>query len=411
MESTLSGPVFLRNKIQNYDWGTRNEDAYIPRLLDMEPVKDLPYAELWMGIHPNAPSEALFNDVYLGLDELIRQFPEKILGVSNSRTFQNKLPFLFKVLSAGEALSIQAHPSKSQAAWLHSQDAAHYPDINHKPEIAIALNELTALVGFKAYPELQSIFHRYPELKEFSASEVINNFCQSRFTDSLRRIQVWKSVFSSLMMRAANETERLESALRNLEQRLLKTDSDLRSEHEKLFLQLRPKYGADIGLFTLFFLEIAHLKSGDALFIDAGVPHAYLHGNIIECMANSDNVVRAGLTPKFKDLEALTEILDYNHHEMTRIGSHSNYGEMEYRAPAEEFLVKRWQIAHGETRLIRMHNAVQVLILMNGLAEIETMAGKWLIRKGQSALLPACLVQYSITADTETDIFAATIPQ
>ena len=143
-------PFRLLNKIQHYAWGARNEQAFIAKLLQLEVEKDKPYAELWMGTHPNAPSAVEINDQEkIPLDRFIKQFPKEVLGQKVIERFGVQLPFLFKVLSAGEALSIQAHPNKEQAAMLHQRDPEHYPDDNHKPEIAIALDQLTALVGFR----------------------------------------------------------------------------------------------------------------------------------------------------------------------------------------------------------------------------------------------------------------------
>ena len=144
----------MKNKIQHYALGGKGESAYIPRLIGIIPERDKPYAELWMGVHPNAPSYVEIDHSFILLDQLIRENPEEMLGKSVSNTYSNSLPFLLKVLSAEEALSIQVHPTKEQAKILHQKDSKFYPDDNHKPEIAIALDSHLAIVGFKPYPEL-----------------------------------------------------------------------------------------------------------------------------------------------------------------------------------------------------------------------------------------------------------------
>ena len=169
-------PYLLENKIQQYAWGARGKKAFIPQLLGMETKLNEPYAELWIGIHPNAPSEIKMGDSLFSLTEFIQNHPVEILGQSVSSAFSGTLPFLLKVLSAGEALSIQAHPSKEQARHLHAQDPEHYPDDNHKPEIAIALDSLTALAGFKRFIELQQTLLTYPELSEFIDIDVVSTF-------------------------------------------------------------------------------------------------------------------------------------------------------------------------------------------------------------------------------------------
>ena len=161
-------PYILKNTIQHYTWGTKNNNAFIPRLLDLD-IKnepDKPYAELWIGIHPKAPSLVEYNQDAIPLNQLISKYPKEILGSNCADKFDNQLPFLLKVLSAGEALSIQAHPNKGQAEMLHAKDQKNYPDKNHKPEIAIALDSLTALVGFRAYEEWVEVLHEYPEMKQ-----------------------------------------------------------------------------------------------------------------------------------------------------------------------------------------------------------------------------------------------------
>jgi mannose-6-phosphate isomerase len=141
----------MQNPIQNYDWGTRNKEAYIPQLLGIDAKPDTPYGELWLGAHPKAPSMVWVDGELTPLDQWISAHPIEVLGKAVARKFNGQLPFLLKVLSAGEALSIQAHPNKAQAKILHATDPLHYPDDNHKPEIAIALDSLTALVGIKPY--------------------------------------------------------------------------------------------------------------------------------------------------------------------------------------------------------------------------------------------------------------------
>ena len=131
-------PYRMHNQIQHYAWGTRDQDAYIAHLLGNEPEEGVPYAELWMGAHPKAPSTIELEDGRtVALNMWIKAHPNAILGREVAERY-GKLPFLFKVLSAGQSLSIQAHPTKAQAEKLHARDPEHYPDNNHKPEIAVA---------------------------------------------------------------------------------------------------------------------------------------------------------------------------------------------------------------------------------------------------------------------------------
>ena len=160
MNSFKAQPYLLKGTLQHYAWGTQNKDAFIPHFINIPVERDTPYAELWMGAHPKAPSTLALDNNNMPLDKCIEMFPEEILGKAIFARFK-QLPFLFKVLSAAQALSIQAHPNKAQAEKLHMQDPEHYPDDNHKPEIAIALSNLTALAGFKSFDSLINTLENY----------------------------------------------------------------------------------------------------------------------------------------------------------------------------------------------------------------------------------------------------------
>ncbi|HEY3342559.1 MAG TPA: mannose-6-phosphate isomerase, class I, partial [Anaerolineae bacterium] len=148
-QSISARPYLMHNQVQHYEWGTHDGDAYIPQLLGITPQAGQPYAELWMGAHPKAPSTVVVDGHDIPLDQWIAAHAQELLGHAVAARFDNGLPFLLKVLAAGEALSIQAHPNKAQARLLRASDPAHYPDDNHKPEIAIAIDSLTAVMGIK----------------------------------------------------------------------------------------------------------------------------------------------------------------------------------------------------------------------------------------------------------------------
>ena len=152
----------LKNTIQHYAWGSKNADAFIPHLLGIEVENNKPYAELWIGTHPKAPSIVVDSGNKILLNKFIELYPTEILGEATARQFNNRLPFLFKVLRAAEALSIQTHPNKIQAEELHRLDPVNYPDDNHKPEIAISIDELTCLLGLRSFFVINSGFTDYP---------------------------------------------------------------------------------------------------------------------------------------------------------------------------------------------------------------------------------------------------------
>lgn len=405
-------PYLLKNKIQPYAWGMRGKDAFIPRLLGIEAQPGEPYAELWLGTHPNAPSEVDLEGTYVPLSQLISQYPLKLLGESVARKFDNRLPFLFKVLSAGQALSIQAHPDKPQAETLHALDPEHYPDDNHKPEIAIALDSLTALVGFKPFDDILQTLKKYPELTDFIGIEVAGAFKKTGKPDYPEQRNLVKKMYSTLMKRSAQQQEMARS-LDQLENRLITTATPL-SEEEQLFIDLKKVYGVDVGLFSIFLFNLMHLTEGQAIFLEAGLPHAYIRGNIIECMANSDNVVRAGLTPKFKDVETLVNILTYKTTPVPILAVNPATEQIVYQTPALEFQVMRRKMSANCEIQQFTGNQPEIMIVTEGNVEIQwgaksTKEQKQLSR-GQSVFIPAILNEYSLVAKTPAVVFKAQVP-
>lgn len=396
--SSPSAPYRLHNAIQPYSWGARGPEAFIPRLLGIPAAPHQPYAELWIGTHPNAPSHVTVGGERVSLAELVAAHPGAILGQAASRRFENSLPFLFKVLSADEALSIQAHPNKVQAQRLHARDPEHYPDANHKPEVAIALDALTALAGLKSADELRVTLATYPEIAAFIEG------------DGSAAVPAARDSYTALLRRALAGPEALIAASQRLAARLAQATRPL-TEIESLFLKLREVYtDADVGLFSLFLLNLVHLQAGEGLYIPAGVPHAYLKGNIVECMANSDNVVRAGLTSKFKDAEALLEILAHDAVPLPILRPHEDAGETRYLTPAEEFEMRRLTLETGASREMTGSDSVEVALIIEGSLRIVWPGGAETYRRGESFLIPACQGAWQLTALEATMLFRVVVP-
>ncbi len=405
-------PYLLYNPIQHYAWGGRGKEAFIPRFLDIEPQADKPYAELWIGAHPKAPSKIKLNESYFSLDKLISQYPYEILGKHITQKFSGKLPFLFKVLSAAQALSIQAHPNKDQAQALHQRDSDHYPDDNHKPEIAIALDSLTALVGFKSFDDIINTVKKYPEISAFIGGDIFDKLKRLSRGSYDEQRDALRFMYSTLMQRSITCEKELTQSIDRLEKRLTGSSNTL-SEKEHLFLNLNKIYKSDAGLFSIFLLNMIHLKEGQGVFLKAGIPHAYLKGNIVECMANSDNVVRAGLTPKFKDVETLVEILTYDTKPIPIMGTEAD--EIIYHTPAAEFEVTRWKMKSGQKKYQSIGNKPQVLLITEGNIFIDwntdVKNNQEKFRRGQSILIPAALKEFTITAENSVTLFKVEIPE
>lgn len=402
-------PYLLKGAVQHYAWGTKNDKAFIPQLIGYKPLMDKSYAELWMGTHSKAPAAVFVDDQWIPLDQLINKFPYEILGKTVCNIFNKKLPFLFKILSVGEPLSIQAHPNKQQAIELHSKDPLNYPDDNHKPEIAIALDELTALAGFKSYNQLLETLKDYPEIRTFIGSEIVYKLKTASDISEKGLKPLIKEMYSSLMIKSQSHDTELMEAIDELHGRIMKKNRPL-TDAEDLFLTLLKTYpGSDPGLFVLFLLNLVHLKAGQGLFLKAGVPHAYIKGNIVECMANSDNVVRAGLTPKFQDIDTLIEILTYKTTPLKIINGIRKHKEMTYPANVAEFSVSCIDIKKSH-KLKQVCKAVQILLVTKGEIKLSCNQQEHAYKKGHSILIPAVLEKYKIMAEQDASIFKVTVP-
>lgn len=289
---------------QNYPWGKPSSSSLIYTIQSSSNPAlstSLLYAELWLGSHPSLPSNTEFN---VSLNELIKKDPIKFLGEKALEIFEDKtsgLPFLFKILNVGKALSIQAHPDKDLAKKLFDNKPEIYKDPNHKPEMAIALSEFEAFCNFAKKEEILIFLDNYHDFSALFENQDVEDLRNSQndkdAENSLKKlIRVFLSLPEETISLAINEIiKKIES----------KKERILRDE---ILLRLNQEFPRDMGILFTFFLEYIVLKPGECLVMGANEPHAYLKGDCLECMANSDNVVRAGLTPKLKDKETLYEV-------------------------------------------------------------------------------------------------------
>ncbi len=409
MKDFYRQPYKLYNKIQNYDWGTKDEEAFIPKLLGIETEPGIPYAELWIGAHPKAPSEIEFEGKRIPLNELVRKFPVECLGSYCAVKFSNQFPFLLKVLSAGRALSIQTHPDKAQAIKLHASDPVNYPDANHKPEIAIALDSLVAVAGFRPLNEIAENLRSLNELQNFAGRDLIEKILNT--ADDKKTGELVGELYGSIMKKAV-EKQRLEECINNILDRL-KNKKHLNTIEEQ-FLKQYELFGADVGLLSFFFFNLVDLKPNQAIFTCAGVPHAYIKGNIIECMANSDNVVRAGLTNKFKDVNTLLEIIKYDFKYYDIINSNQKSDEVTYRTGAEEFEVSSYNKPAGFGLNLKTEDRPFVYLITEGTMEIHWTSDARRFNekfsKGESFFIPACINEYKISVTDPSEYFVVSIP-
>ncbi|RYP74125.1 hypothetical protein DL771_003183 [Monosporascus sp. 5C6A] len=327
----LPNPLIrLQCGVNSYDWGKIGSESAAARFAAATPSEtlsiqsDKPYAELWMGTHPSNPSK----DLATGrtLLELV-EGNRMLLAPSVHAKYGSKLPFLFKVLSINKALSIQAHPNKKLAEQLHTRDPKNYPDDNHKPEMAIAITDFEGLCGFRPLGEIAHFLSSVPALRELVGEDESKSFIATvrgqegdeSSESTAQNKRALQSAFAALMKSSQEDVAKAAKALvADAEKRgedfadggVKSTSGSTMSE---LVVRLNKQFPDDIGLFVLFFLNYVQLTPGEALFLQADDIHAYVSGDIIECMAASDNVVRAGFTPKFKDVQTLVDLLTYNY--------------------------------------------------------------------------------------------------
>jgi len=268
------------------------------------------YAELWMGTHPSGPARVAGGGLLL---DWLADKPEKVGRVPAAYP-ANNLPFLFKVLSVRTALSIQAHPNKTLAQELHSKFPDIYKDPNHKPEMVIALTEFECMCGFRSLSEISAHLEEYPELHGLihHSEGVAEAMAQIAITAAPGlpdggpgEEQMLRLLLDQYMKCPEEVAAKL---LQDLVTRLQTKDC---TPLELLLLRLAAQYPGDKGVFSPLLMNYVILQPGESFFIGANELHAYLSGECVECMALSDNVVRAGLTPKFKDAETLCAMLVY----------------------------------------------------------------------------------------------------
>ena len=293
-----TSPRFYRmhNVIQDYAWGSTTS---IGQLFGIENPESKPQAEIWMGAHQNGCSQIDIDGKPTLLSEFIDADKATLVGAQTAETF-GELPYLFKVLAAEKALSIQVHPSKAQAeagfakeeeqGILRTAGNRNYKDPNHKPELVYALTPYQAMNGFREFAEIVTNFRKL-EIAEINA-----------LVDALEANQNEAGLETFFEAMLSLDGEAKDTSVAKL---LAYAEVNKGQELFALILDLAEQYPGDIGLFAPLMLNTLTLQPGEAMFLYACTPHAYIKGTGLEIMANSDNVLRAGLTPKYMDVPEL----------------------------------------------------------------------------------------------------------
>lgn len=372
----------LRNQVMNYAWGSHTAIAG----LQGRTPSSKPEAEVWMGAHPKASSAVLTHDGEHALTQLVAAAPTTWLGASVSRRYGSTLPFLFKVLAAASPLSLQAHPSIAQAKTGYDEedsrgiplDAPHrnYRDRNHKPELICALTRFEALCGFRARDTAIALFH------ELNRSTLIQAV-QPLFQDSLTEEAALRATFAQLM--------RLTHAEQNLlcseTLAALPTGPSPFASSYKWAKKLAKLYPGDVGMVVSLLLNQVTLQPGQALYLPAGNLHAYLEGLGVELMANSDNVLRGGCTPKHVDVEELLKVLSFKGGPIPVINP-SPPGDapiQRYITSAEEF--ELFRVRTRGTLTVPAHDGPRVMLSAEGEATLDSSGDSLAVGAGESVFV------------------------
>ena len=418
MRSHEPGVFLLEGAVQHYEWGGRD---FIPGLLHIENTEATPFAELWIGAHPKAPSTARVGGLAVKLDRLLEEAPEAVLGPAAARRFAGRLPYLLKILDAHQMLSIQAHPNKRQAAEGFARENAagipldapqrNYRDHNHKPELQVALTEVWMLHGFRGLEQigetLGAVLELMPVMPEFGERlEEAGEHPEAR-----RRLL--RELYAAVM---AMPQRRVDAILDPLIARLAKEEPADRNATD--FWALRaaehfplPGGHRDRGIFSIYLLNLLRLAPGQGTFQPAGVLHAYLEGANVELMASSDNVLRGGLTPKHVDMDELMRTLSFESGAPALLeGQPLSPTETVYRAPVEEFELSRIKVGPGKTHSGRAAHGPDALIVLEGCATLTSQGRTVVLDRGASVLV-CCGIDYAIAAAPgHALLFKAAIP-
>jgi len=387
--------ALLQNEIQAYAWGSRTA---IPELLGLPSPSDGPAAELWMGAHPKAPSLVRVDGVWVPLNEVIRREPISVLGATVAEEFSDALPFLFKVLAADQPLSIQVHPNLEQAREGFEREnhlgiplnaaERNYRDANHKPEFLCAMTSFDALKGFRPPHEMLAF------LKQV-CGEMLADECE-RLREAPDSSGLRQFLASLLSMDRARKEQIIETAVRHAGQY---------ARQDRLFgwmIELNRAYPGDIGVLSPLVFNLITLEPGEGIYIGAGELHGYLRGVGMELMANSDNVLRGGLTPKHVDIPELLKIVDFTPASVQTIRPTPGApGEGVYETPAKEFQLSVIRASDGMPFESQGERNVEILICTRGRARISgrDRTHSEVVKKGASVLIPAAVGPYQIRGE------------
>jgi mannose-6-phosphate isomerase len=386
-------------------------------------------AEYWLGAHDMDPSVLVTGNGELKLNQFIADNKEKILGKTVAKKF-GRLPYLLKLLDVKDMLSIQVHPAKHEAEVEFAREnkesiplnAPHrnYKDDNHKPELMVALSEFWTLYGFKPVEKLRTTLRSVAELKP-----LLDIFEDTGYD------QLYKT---AMEMPQESVNQLLQPLLNRIiplyqEGQLKREDENFWAARAALTFNNQPAFAKamagttagnpgnyrdslpkiDRGIFSVYFFNLLNLKPGEGVFQDAGVPHAYLEGQNVEIMANSDNVLRGGLTNKHIDVKELMKHIKFeetipNILHPQKINDHEEL----YRTAAPDFKLSRFELKKGNTPAFGSVSG-EILLVLDGNVLISSDKKQLELRTGEAVFI-VTRQQISLKALSDAQLYRASVP-
>jgi len=392
----------LENPIQQYAWGSHTA---ISSLLGAAVPSSEPEAELWMGAHAKAPSLVLPERE--PLSQLIEREPEAMLGPAVTARYGARLPFLFKVLAAETPLSLQAHPTLEQAQAGFADEEArgvaldspvrNYKDASHKPELLCALTPFSALCGFRKIEDTLALF------------QALNLPHVSFLVDILRGLPTvdgLSQLFSTML--GLSSERRAELARETLDRCTLLAAIDGPFQHEFSWaVTIGVLYPGDIGIISALLLNLVKLSPGEAIYLPAGNLHAYLQGVGVEIMANSDNVLRGGLTPKHVDNRELLRVLRFTAGPVGVLRGEMQGSARVYQTPAAEFELQSFRLLPGENPTVTDRRGPEILLCQQGQITVHRSNEQHTLERGEALFVAAEEPNYALRG--EGNLFRASI--
>lgn len=389
--STPVEPAYkLKCSCNQYEWGKQGKESVSARLCEEQPGWDgkgpntafkiddnKTYAEMWMGTYPVLPSYVA--DTGEDLQDVLDRHPKELVGEEIISKFgHTKLPYLPKVLSISKALPLQLHPNKELASKLHKEDPENFTDPNHKPEIALALTEFEAFCGFKPLKDIAELLKIEP-LKQYASSRDVSKFSN----DNL------KTVVRNMLEASEDNVRETYTALTSIPSSQFGQDTYI----PKLAPRLAEQYSkTDPGLLVaLITMNYLVLQPGESIYIPADGIHAYLSGDIIECMARSNNVLNTGFCPRAErnSIDLFCSCLTFTPHSpqecmlQPQAYQRSKHGKTsKFAPPISEFDMLQTELKAGEKESLGAVGGPSIVLATKGSAQMKAKGKSFELNEG-----------------------------